>query len=270
MDYLAYTPQDTYLHRLDPRTKFIFFLVMAVLASVISTGPALTLLMIVFVLIWVTAGLRDHLIRLVNNVKGLILTMAIIWFLVGIFQKNSGPVIFEREFTISNLSIGICFELYDIYKCYCLSLRIILMVASFYIVIVTTNFSDIILGLSKWKVPNGVSFGIGLVFQMIPMITSEFHAIMEAQSSRGLEVEKCGTMDKIKNYVSASFPLLFRVLAKGHALSLSMHFYKLNFQQRRSSYKDIKASRADLWFNLGTLLVAAAAITLNATYNFGF
>ena len=33
MDYLQYVDADSLLHRLDPRTKFVFFLVMAVLTS---------------------------------------------------------------------------------------------------------------------------------------------------------------------------------------------------------------------------------------------
>lgn len=41
MDYLQYVDADSLLHRLDPRTKFLFFLVMAVLTSVIKSGVAL-------------------------------------------------------------------------------------------------------------------------------------------------------------------------------------------------------------------------------------
>ena len=72
------------------------------------------------------------------------------------------------------------------------ALRIFLMISSFYTVILTTNFSEIILGLQKWKIPYALAFGIGLVFQIIPMIITELKAIMEAQSSRGLEIEECG------------------------------------------------------------------------------
>lgn len=53
---------------------------------------------------------------------------------------------------------------------------------------------------------------------------------------------------KIKNYIIFSIPLLFRVIGKGHAISLAMHFYKLNFGVKRTSYKTIKASKYDVWF----------------------
>ena len=41
MEYLQYVDKDSFLHRLDPRTKFFFFLAMAILTSVIKSGVAL-------------------------------------------------------------------------------------------------------------------------------------------------------------------------------------------------------------------------------------
>ena len=75
------------------------------------------------------------------------------------------------------------------------------MTAFFFRVLITTNFSEIILGLCKWHMPYGISFAVGLVFQIIPIIITELKAIMEAQSSRGLEIEKCGAATKIKNSI---------------------------------------------------------------------
>ena len=114
------------------------------------------------------------------------------------------------------------------------------MISAFYTVILSTNFSQIILGLRSWRVPYALAFGIGLVFQIIPIIVKEFSTIMEAQSSRGLEVEQCSALAKMKNYVIVSLPLMFRVLGKGHSISLAMHYYKLDFKVRRTSYKVIQ------------------------------
>lgn len=41
MRYLTYVDKDTFLHKLDPRTKFVFLIVMAVLTSVVKTAWAL-------------------------------------------------------------------------------------------------------------------------------------------------------------------------------------------------------------------------------------
>ena len=59
MDYLQYVDADSLLHRLDPRTKFVFFLVMAVLTSVIKSGVALLFLFAFFKRCGVPAGFRS-------------------------------------------------------------------------------------------------------------------------------------------------------------------------------------------------------------------
>jgi energy-coupling factor transport system permease protein len=61
-------------------------------------------------------------------------------------------------------------------------------------------------------------------------------------------VEKCGAVQKMKNYITVSLPLLFRVLSKGTRFSLAMYYYKLDFSVRRSSFKEIHASIFDALF----------------------
>jgi energy-coupling factor transport system permease protein len=140
------------------------------------------------------------------------------------------------------------------------------MITTFYTVILTTNFSQIIQGLTRWRVPYPVSFGIGLVFQIIPMVIQEFDSIREAQSSRGLEVEKCSTTAKVKNLVVLAGPLMFRILGKGHFISLAMHYYKLDFGKYRSSFKQTPFGKGDGFFIAMT--AASAGIVLFLQYRY--
>ena len=52
MDYLQYVDADSILHRLDPRTKFVYFVVMAVLTSLIKSGEALLFLFKELLVMW--------------------------------------------------------------------------------------------------------------------------------------------------------------------------------------------------------------------------
>ena len=261
MDYLKYLDGNSLLHKLDPRTKFMFFIVMAVLTSIVKSGVALLFLLVFFVVMWNVCGIQKYIFVLVKKLKVLLLFIFLLWFVLGLFEQpavEGGPIFFQTF--IGSGGMQICFDWYDFYKGLVYSLRIFLMIASFYTVLLTTNFSEIILGLQKWKISYALAFGIGLVFQIIPMIITELNAIMEAQSSRGLEIEKCSWVTKIKNYVTFSFPLLFRVISKGQAISLAMHYYQLNFSVHRTAYKNIKAGRYDVCFILAN--VAAIAVTI--------
>lgn len=261
-DFLQYVEMNSLLHRLDPRTKFLFFIIMSVLTSFVKSGVALLFLLVVFTAIWMTSHIGKYIIILLIKVKVLLLFIFLLWLVLGAFKINGGATIYRSAFSLFGNSFTFSLEWFDFYKGAVFAMRIFLMISSFYTVILSTNFSQIILGLRSWKVSYALAFGIGLVFQIIPMIIKEFSTIMEAQSSRGLEVDKCGAIAKMKNYVIVSLPLLFRVLGKGHSISLAMHYYKLNFKVKRTSYKVIKASWLDAAFVAGTVISTIFAVVL--------
>ena len=255
MDFLQYTPKDAVLHKLDPCSKFLFFLVFTIFTSLVSNGAPLLLLLACFLIIWAKGKILPEMGMLLKKLKILILFILLVWTVIGLFSVDPGPVIYRA----GRLSI----EWYDFYKSLVFVIRIYLMVAVFFTVIITTNFSDIILGLRKIKVPYIVAFGVGLIFQIIPIIVGEFNAIMDAQKSRGLELDKCGKIQKMKNYVTMSFPLLFRVLNKGHSISLAMYYYKLDFKVKRTAYKRTQPGRRDALFLISVFLILAAACALH-------
>ena len=269
MDYLQYVDADSILHRLDPRTKFVYFVVMAVLTSLIKSGVALLFLFTAFLVMWCICDIQKYMWVLFGKLKVLLIFIFLLWLVLGLFERpvvEGGPVFFETTFMLGGEERVFCFDWYDLYKGLVYSLRIFLMISAFYSVLITTNFSEIILGLQKWKISYAIAFGIGLVFQIIPMIITELKAIMEAQSSRGLEIDECGWATKIKNYVTFSLPLLFRVISKGQAISLAMHYYQLDFSVKRSAYKVIKASKYDFWFAFINLIVIAVTVILRMLF----
>lgn len=265
-DFLQYVEINSFLHKLDPRTKFFFFIVISVLTSFVKSGVALLFLFAVFMIIWLTSHIGKYIAVLAVKVKVLLLFIFLLWLVLGAFTVNIGPSIFHTAFSLFGRNFVFSLEWYDFYKGAVYDMRVFLMISVFYTVILSTNFSQIISGLRSWKVPYSVAFGIGLVFQIIPMIIKEFSTIMEAQSSRGLEVEKCGAFAKMKNYVIVSLPLLFRVLGKGHCISLAMHYYKLNFKVKRSSYKVIQSTWMDTAFVSVTVISTAVAIVLQLMF----
>ena len=199
MDYLQYVDGNTFLHRLDPRTKFVFLLAMAVLTSVIKSGVALLFLLIFFLILWTCCGIMKEMGQLLNKLKVLLIFIFLLWLIMGIFEEP--PVeLFDPFYKGQIGPVSICFDWYDIYKGFVYSLRIYLMIASFYTVMITTNFSEIILGLCKWHVPYSIAFAVGLVFQIIPIVIGELNSIMEAQSSRGLEIEQCKWYTKVPSH----------------------------------------------------------------------
>ena len=73
MDYLKYVDSSSFLHKLDPRTKFAFFVVMAVLTSVIKSFVALAFLLVFFIVIWKSCHIGEHILVLLSKLKILLL-----------------------------------------------------------------------------------------------------------------------------------------------------------------------------------------------------
>ena len=263
MDYLKYLDMDSMLHKLDPRTKFMYFIVMAVVTSIIKSGVALLFLFAFFLATWIYCGITKYIGMLAMKLRVLLCFIFLLWLVIGLFgepEVGKQFIFFQRNFQLFGNPVEVCFDWYDLFKGAVYALGIFLMISSLYTVLLTSTFSEMILGLQKWKVPYSIAFGIGLVFQIIPLIIEELRAIMEAQSSRGLEIDECNWITKTRNYITFSLPLLFRVISKGQAISLAMHYYKLDFSVKRTAYKSIHASKYDVYFALAN--IAAVAITI--------
>ena len=165
MDYLKYVDGDSLLHKLDPRTKFAFFVVMAVLTSLIKSGVALLFLFVFFCTLWCACGIQKYMLVLLSKLKVLLLFIFLLWLVLGLFEPpaaGGGPVFFETVFSFAGRPVDFCFDWYDLYKGAVYALRIFLMISSFYTVLITTNFSEIIFGLQKWHVSYAIAFGIGV------------------------------------------------------------------------------------------------------------
>ena len=73
MDFLQYVDMDSFLHKLDPRTKFIFFLAMAVLTSLIKNGLALSLVLVFFLIIWISSKTTKYMLVVLKKLKALLI-----------------------------------------------------------------------------------------------------------------------------------------------------------------------------------------------------
>lgn len=72
MDYLKYLDMDSMLHKLDPRTKFMYFIVMAVVTSIIKSGVALLFLFAFFLATWIYCGITKYIGMLAMKLRVLL------------------------------------------------------------------------------------------------------------------------------------------------------------------------------------------------------
>lgn len=253
MNNFQYLDLNTLMHRLTPAVKLVWFVVSAVIVAVCQDLTVALFMAVFFVVLWYTTRLHKQVFGLLKSLFPYLFMIFLVWVLIMAFSEDGRfPPIFQWGI--------ICIDWADLGRGLMTFIRVFLMISSFYLLIMTTNFSEIISGLNKLFIPYKVAFSVGLVFQAIPIMINEYETIVDAQRSRGLEIDKGGILTRIKNYAVVLLPLFVRVLNKSQNMTTSMFVYKLDLSGKRMPFKDMKAGSKDFIFILLWVVLWAAAI----------
>lgn len=254
MKFTGYVNQNTLLHRLDPRIKILWFLGVTVLTVFTRNLPALIVLLAGALSMWLLSGLLREVGSMVRKFLPLLVMAFVTWIVIGAANDSGGAVLFSAG--------SIQLEQADLIRALVSTCRIFLMVSSFYTLIMTTNFSEMIYGLQRFGIPFKAAFMCGLVLQIIPMMIAEFQTIADAQRARGLELDKGGIVTRIRKYSTVLFPLFIRTIQAGQSLALAMHLYQLQFTRRRTSHRQFRIARMDWGFLAVHLVLWTLAVNV--------
>ena len=253
MNNFRYLNIDTMMHRLNPAVKILWFFIAAVLVAVCQDFSVALYMLFFFAVLWFATKLQKEVFGLFRSLAVYLFMVVLIWVLILAFKKNGSlEPILEWRF--------ICLEWADFGRGLMTLIRIFLMISTFYLLIMTTNFSEIISGLHTLFIPYKVAFSVGLVFQAIPIMVSEYETVLDAQRSRGLEIDKGSLLSKIKKYAVILLPLFMRVLSKSQNMTTAMFVYRLDLDGKRKPYKESPFSKLDIVFSLVWLLIFAGCI----------
>jgi len=254
MKFTGYVNRDTMLHRLDPRIKILWFLGVTALTVFIRNLPALVVLLAGVLLLWTMSGLIREVGAMVRRFLPLLIMAFVTWIAIGAAGDSGSAELFAAG--------PVRLEQADLVRALVATCRIFLMVTSFYTLIMTTNFSEMIYGLQRFGIPFRAAFMCGLVLQIIPMMIAEFQTIADAQRARGLELDKGGIAARIRKYSTVLFPLFVRTIQAGQSLALSMHLYQLQFTRRRTSHRQFRVARTDWGFLAVHLVLWTLAVNV--------
>ncbi len=99
-----YVKGDSYIYKIDPRVKIISILILMVSVFFLKSIVAILLFMAFVILILLTA--RISVIKAIKGIRPLLLLMIFIFFIQILINMN-GPIVLDKEMTLSLLSIGI-------------------------------------------------------------------------------------------------------------------------------------------------------------------
>ncbi len=216
---------NSFVHKLDPRVKMFIALVFTILSLLFDTlYPMLVLFGLTFLLI----AFARRITRWFDTVKSMSFFFALILVLNTIFLSFSAAL--------------------------AMSVRLLVLLSSFSIFFLTVHPDDLAAALVALKFPYTFSFSISLSFRYVPTLALEVQTIMDAQKSRGLELERGNLFTRVKNFLPIIVPLVLLSIRRALLVAESLESRGFGTSAKRFFYKEIKMGYRD-WVVLILLIL---------------
>lgn len=238
MEIYLYLDNNTYMQRLDPRTKLFVMLAIFIAALIIDSFPLLAGLGILVL----AYGFSGRILSNLKRIKFILLMIAVfsvaIWSLTGPGTTRIwGPVTLEG--VLYGIATGI---------------KINIMIISGMIFLSSTKIEELSLALQKLKVPYRAAFAFSTAIRLVPMIVATSHTIIQAQKSRGLDLDSGSVITRVKKYIPLLVPVLVSVIRNTNVFAMALESKGFGYSDRRSSYLRIGFKSID-WLVIGAVLL---------------
>lgn len=251
-----YVPGDSFIHKLDPRTKMIiifFYVIVVFFANNVWSYGLLTLFAIFTIII--------TFIPIRYIIKGLtpIWFLILFTFLLHVFLTKEGAVLVE----IWTLKVHVG----GVVKGLVISLRFCLLIMMTSLLTLTTTpieitdaIESLLHPLNKVKFPvHELALMMSISLRFIPTLMQETDKISKAQASRGVDFRTGPIKERIKAVIPLLVPLFVSAFQRAEELAMAMEARGYQGGEGRSKLRELKYRYRDI---LGGIIFVLIATTL--------
>ncbi|MGB9622770.1 MAG: energy-coupling factor transporter transmembrane component T family protein, partial [Candidatus Bathyarchaeia archaeon] len=171
LEGLRFSRGSSPLHNLDPRVKFFITCILFTAALLFNEFSMLLIIFLAQIPVIIIGRIIREWLKTLKD--GLLLaTMIFVTNLVSLYFFRG------QQLTLDMLEYSLA-----------LTFRFLIMITSFSIFFLTTSPDKLSLALEKARVPYEFNFAFITSIRFVPVIAEEAQSIMDAQKSRGLELE---------------------------------------------------------------------------------
>src|SRR5690625_1112743 len=237
-----YVPGDSFIHKLDPRTKLIvifFYVIVVFFANNTLSYGLLTLFVLIAV---VTTRIPLRFI-----IKGLtpIWFLIVFTFLLHLFLTKEGPVVFEWwAFT---------FHKGGIIQGLVISLRFMLLILMTSLLTLTTTpieitdaIESLLHPLKRLKFPvHELALMMSISLRFIPTLMQETDKISKAQASRGVDFRTGSLNERDRAIIPLLVPLFVSAFKRAEDLAMAMEARGYQGGEGRSKLRELQYKKRD-------------------------
>jgi energy-coupling factor transport system permease protein len=147
-------------------------------------------------------------------------------------------------------------------------IRISIMITAFSIFFLTVDPNDLALSFISMKIPYEFAFSFSLAFRFVPTIAMEAQNIIDAQQSRGYEMQKKGVISQIRNLFPLLVPLIISSIKRAFNVAEALESRAFGSKKERSFYFTIKFSLKDWLFTIFLVSLLILLIYIRIQFNF--
>ena len=247
MDAELYLDNNSFIHRLDPRTKIMVFL-LSFVAILLFQNP-LFMLPVAFLIILqlVISGSLKNLLRIRYILIVMTISSLILWnlFAGGVTHLWWFLSVQSLEYSIAR------------------TLLIVLMISAGMILISTTRNEELVLGMIRLGMPYRVGFAISTSIRLVPTITSSTLTISQAQRSRGLDLDSGNLIVRLRKFLPLLVPVFISAIRTTNIFAMALESKGFGAREKRSFYLKLEMKKADYWVLAFTIIFMLASITLS-------
>lgn len=254
-----YYPEDSVIHKLDPRVKLFGTLVFVVMVFVINNiiGYGLITLFLGIVIKMSKVPFK----KMMKGIRGIIFIM-LLSVVFNVFLTPGDVVIHFLIFTITKQGI-----IKGIY----MAIRLVLLVVGTSVMTLTTTPNDLADGLEKsFGILNVIKFPVheiamvmSLALRFIPTLMEETDKITKAQKARGASFDTGNILQRAKSLIPILIPLFVSSIRRAADLATAMEA-RCYHGGERTKMKPLSYNRPDAYAYVVCFLIIA--ITLGANF----
>jgi energy-coupling factor transport system permease protein len=139
-----------------------------------------------------------------------------------------------------------------------LTVRFLVLITSFSIFFLTTSPDKLSLALEKARIPFEFNFAFITAIRFVPVLAEEAQTIMDAQRSRGLELDRGSFITRVRNYIPILLPLIINSIRRSLELAEAMESRAFGATEKRTNLYELRMTG----FDYGVLAAAALAMLL--------
>ena len=170
-------------------------------------------------------------------------------------QSMRGGLLYAGFIFIANLIFGT-----PLIQSIAFGIRFLGVVSAFSLFFMTTSADDLGLALEKIHAPYTIAFTFTTAVRLVPTMAIDAQTVVDAQRSRGLELDKGNFMKRIRNYVPILIPLIISAIRRSVELAEALEARGFGATEKRTSIATLKMRSAD--FAVIALTVIGLGIAL--------